>query len=139
MGDDSDSVEEPQLNIAETAENSRKSVNENIEKVPSKPPPVLLSSVVIPSVLAETSPPKPQSSTVATVSSVVERASNKDRLLDLKRRAALICNIPELASTSPKKKKKEKRKVRKTQSHQDEIIRLKGINVNRTVIQKIRV
>merc|ERR1712226_1479170 len=102
--------EEPQLNIAETTENSRKIVAENIEKVQSKPAPVLLSSVVIPSVLAETSPPKAQSSTVATVSSVVERASNKDRLLDLKRRAALICNIPELASTSPKKKKKKEKR-----------------------------
>ena len=107
--DSESSAEMPSLNIQEIPSREIESTpKENTECFPeTKVSPQVLHSevetrnsplILQPVVEIKKSPPI-----------VVERSSQKEKLLDLKRRAALICNIPELASSPPKKKKRDKK------------------------------
>ena len=123
---DSDSSEEgQQLNIAEISASSLTAQNDILDE---KSPPRAIESVIIVDSNSKTevkapvlsslkfSPPSPKISPPVVVKSEIDRTSHKEKLLDLKRRAALICNIPELASTSPKKKKKKEKKHKEKKS-----------------------
>ena len=119
---DSDSSEEgQQLNIAEISASSLTAQNNILDE---KSPPRAVESVIIADSNSKApmlsslkfSPPSPKISPPVVVKSEIDRTSHKEKLLDLKRRAALICNIPELASTSPKKKKKKDKKHKEKKS-----------------------